>query len=399
MLNDKTVILGISGGIAAYKMANLASALVKLNADVHVIMTKNATEFITPLTFETLTKNKCLIDTFDREFEFDVKHISIAKKADLIMLAPATANIIAKLANGIADDMLSTTVLASKAVKLVSPSMNTNMLENPVTRDNIEKLKHYGFKIIEPKSGLLACNDIGKGKSPNPDELLSYIIHELAREKDMAGLNVIVTAGACAESLDPVRFISNHSTGKMGFALAGECAMRGARVTLIKARTQAPPPPFTDVVEVRSAAEMFTEAAERFAGADIVFKAAAVTDYTPVAVAEQKIKKAGERMAIELTKTKDILKYLGEHKTEKQVLCGFSMETENMLENSRAKLSKKNLDMIVANNLKTEGAGFACDTNVATIITAKSEEALPLMSKGELAKRVVDKALAIHTDG
>ncbi len=396
MLKGKTVILGISGGIAAYKIANLCSQLVKLEADVHVIMTKNATEFITPLTFETLTGNKCLTDTFDRNFEFDVKHISIAKKADLIMLAPATANLIAKLANGIADDMLTTTVLASKAKKLLAPSMNTNMYENPITQDNIAKLKNYGFSIIEPDTGMLACKDIGKGKLPDPELLAEHIIYEIAKPKDMLGLNVIVTAGACAESIDPVRFISNHSTGKMGFALARECSLRGANVTIVAAHVQVPPPPFCEFVAARSANEMFDELAERFAGADMLFMTAAVTDYTPAKRAEEKIKKSDSELMLKLTKTHDIIKYLGERKSDKQLLCGFSMETENMLENSRAKLINKNLDMIVANNLKTAGAGFACDTNIVTVITQTDTIELPLMSKCEVSKNIVDTALSIY---
>lgn len=396
MLKGKTIVLGISGGIAAYKIANLCSALVKLNAEVHVVMTKNATEFITPLTFETLTGHKCLIDTFDRNFEFDVKHISIAKKADLIMLAPATANLIAKLANGIADDMLTTTVLASKAKKLVAPSMNTNMYENPITQDNLDKLKNYGFSIIEPDSGLLACKDVGKGKLPAPEVLLDYILHEIAVPKDMLGLNVLVTAGACAESIDPVRFISNHSTGKMGFALARECSLRGARVTIVAARTQVPPPRFCEIVAARSASDMLDALAERFAGSDLLFKTAAVTDYTPANYSDEKIKKSDDEFLIKLTKTQDILKYLGAQKTSTQVLCGFSMETENMLENSRKKLLNKNLDMIVANNLKTVGAGFACDTNVVTIITHDEVKELPLMSKADVSKSIVDTALSLY---
>ena len=396
MLKGKTIIVGISGGIAAYKIANLCSLLVKQNADIHVIMTKNATQFIAPLTFETLTGNKCIIDTFDRNFEFDVKHISIAKSADLIMLAPATANLIAKLSNGIADDMLTTTVLASKAKKLVAPSMNTNMYENPITQDNISKLKHYGFSIIEPDTGLLACKDVGKGKLPEPEVLCDYILHEIAKPKDMQGLKVIVTAGACAESLDPVRFISNHSTGKMGFAIARECALRGAHVTLVAARTQAPPPRFCEIVAVRSASEMFDELAERFTGCDLLFKTAAVTDYTPANYCDEKIKKSDDEFVIKLKKTQDIIKYLGAQKMPNQVICGFSMETENMLENSRKKLVNKNLDMIVANNLKTEGAGFACDTNVVTIITKDEMKELPLMSKASVSKDIVDTALSIY---
>lgn len=396
MLKGKTVVVGISGGIAAYKMASLCSMLIKLNADVHVIMTENAQKFITPLTFETLTQNKCLVDTFDRSFKFDVEHISIAKKADLILLAPATANLIAKLACGICDDMLTTTVLASKAVKLIAPSMNTNMYENPVTQDNISKLKGYGFKVIEPATGLLACKDTGKGKLPEPEVLRDHILVEIAGAKDMEGMHVIVTAGACAECIDPVRFISNHSTGKMGFALAGECRLRGARVTLICARTQATPPPFVEMVEARSAGAMFEALDERFADCDMLFKAAAVTDYTPAIVSEEKIKKAGDELTIRLQRTTDILKTLGGRKTARQLICGFSMETENMIENSKNKLESKNMDMIVANNLKTCGAGFACDTNVATIITTSGSLELPLMSKSELARKIVDQALAIY---
>ncbi|MGP1570166.1 MAG: bifunctional phosphopantothenoylcysteine decarboxylase/phosphopantothenate--cysteine ligase CoaBC [Eubacteriales bacterium] len=396
MLKGKTILLGISGGIAAYKIANLCSSLVKQNADVHVIMTKNATEFITPLTFETLTGNKCIIDTFDRNFEFDVKHISIAKKANLILLAPATANLIAKLANGIADDMLTTTVLASKAKKLVAPSMNTNMYENPITVDNITKLKNYGFSIIEPDTGLLACKDIGKGKLPDVDVLFDYILQEIAKPKDMVGINVLITAGACAENIDPIRFISNHSTGKMGFAIARECALRGAHVTVVAARTQVPPPRFVDIVTACSASEMLEKLAERFADCDILFKTAAVTDYTPINYSNEKIKKSDAEFVIKLTKTTDILKHLAAIKTDKQVICGFSMETENMLENSRKKLENKNLDMIVANNLKTNGAGFACDTNVVTIITPDSVQDLPLMQKTEVAQNIIDTAISIY---
>lgn len=395
MLTGKTVVLGVTGGIAAYKIASLASALKKQHCDVHVIMTKNACEFITPLTFETLTGNKCLIDTFDRDFEFDVKHISIAKKADLIMVAPATANVMAKLAHGIADDMLTTTILASKAIKIIAPAMNTNMYQNPITQDNMKILKGYGFELIQPATGLLACNDVGEGKMPEPSVLFEYILKHLAYEKDMLGKKVIVTAGPTRESVDPVRFITNHSTGKMGYAIAKACMLRGADVTLVSGKTSIEPPMFVDVVDINSAQSMFEAVTSRFEDSDMVFKAAAVADYTPTVTYDNKVKKKDGDMSIELTRTQDILKHLGSIKKEGQVICGFSMETENMLENSTAKLEKKNVDMIVANNLKVEGAGFGTDTNIVTIITKAGHEELPIMSKFDTANAIIDRALKL----
>lgn len=395
MLKGKCVVLGVCGGIAAYKAASLASMLRKAECEVHVIMTKNACEFITPLTFETLTGNKCITDTFDRDFEFDVKHISLAKKADLIMIAPATANVIAKLASGIADDMLTTTVLASKAVKVVAPSMNTNMLNNPITQDNLKKLESYGFCVAAPASGRLACGDTGDGKLPEPEELYAHVERLIALPHDMAGKKAVVTAGPTQEPIDPVRYITNHSTGKMGYALAKMCMLRGADVTLISGKTSLQPPVCTRLVEIGSAEELFNAVSEISADADFVFKAAAVADYTPESVADNKIKKKDGDMSISLKRTPDTLKYLGEHRREGQILCGFSMETENMLENSRAKLEKKNIDMIVANNLKVAGAGFGTDTNVITIITKDSCDELPIMSKEEAANRIIDKAMAL----
>ena len=396
MLTGKTVVLGITGSIAAYKTAYLASALKKQHCDVHVIMTKNACEFITPLTFETLTGNKCLVDTFDRDFKFDVTHISIAKKADLIMIAPASANVIAKLANGIADDMLTTTVLASKATKLVSPAMNTNMYQSPITQDNLKKLVHYGFEIISPTTGLLACNDVGEGKMPEPEILFEYILKHLAMEKDLAGKKVIVTAGPTQEAIDPVRFITNHSTGKMGYALAKVCMLRGAQVALITGKTALAAPMFTEVIHVTSAKDMYEAVCERIDKADIVFKAAAVADYTPSITYDNKVKKKESDLSVPLKRTDDILKYLGTKKRPGQILCGFSMETENMLENSQAKLIKKNVDMIVANNLKVAGAGFGTDTNIVTLITKDGFRELPLMSKFNTANAIVDTALELY---
>lgn len=396
MLTGKTVVLGITGSIAAYKTAYLASALKKQHCDVHVIMTKNACEFITPLTFETLTGNKCLVDTFDRDFKFDVTHISIAKKADLIMIAPASANVIAKLANGIADDMLTTTVLASKATKLVSPAMNTNMYQSPITQDNLKKLVHYGFEIISPATGLLACNDVGEGKMPEPEILFEYILKHLAMEKDLAGKKVIVTAGPTQEAIDPVRFITNHSTGKMGYALAKVCMLRGAQVALITGKTALAAPMFTEVIHVTSAKDMYEAVCERIDKVDIVFKAAAVADYTPSITYDNKVKKKESDLSVPLKRTDDILKYLGTKKRPGQILCGFSMETENMLENSQAKLIKKNVDMIVANNLKVAGAGFGTDTNIVTLITKDGFRELPLMSKFNTANAIVDTALELY---
>ncbi len=391
MLQGKTVILGITGSIAAYKTAYLASALKKQHCDVHVIMTKNACEFITPLTFETLTGNKCLIDTFERVSTFDVEHISLAKKADLIMVAPASANIIAKMAHGIADDMLTTTILASKAKKIVSPAMNTNMLENPITQENIAKLKSLGIEIIEPATGLLACADIGKGKMPEPEILFEYILRDLAFEKDLKGKKVLVTAGATEESMDPVRFITNHSTGKMGLSIAKVAMLRGADVTVVLGKASCTKPLFVKYINVTSSDDMFQAVLEEFKDADMVFKAAAVADYTPAIKYDTKVKKKDGDMSIPLKRTEDILKHLGSIKNNKQILCGFSMETENMLENSRAKLEKKNVDMIVANNLKEDGAGFGTDTNIVTIITKNGHKKLPLMSKFDAAKAIIDE--------
>ena len=393
MLKGKTVVLGVSGSIAAYKIADLASKLSKLHCDVHVIMTKNATNFINPITFETLTNNKCLVDTFDRNFQYSVEHVSLAKKADVVLVAPATANVIAKMAHGLADDMLTTTVLACTCPKIVSPAMNTQMLHNPITRDNLDILKHYGFEIIEPATGMLACKDIGEGKLPDTDVLLDYILKTIAFEKDMEGLNVLVTAGPTQESLDPVRYITNHSSGKMGYAIARNAMLRGAKVTLVSGETSITKPRFVDVVDVKSAADMFEAVTSRAAEQDIIIKAAAVADYTPATFSDDKIKKSDGDMSIPLDRTQDILKYLGEHKRPNQFLCGFSMETKDMLENSRRKLVHKNLDMIVANNLKVAGAGFGVDTNVITMITPGKEIALEMMSKDEAAEQILDEVL------
>ena len=389
MLKNKTVVLGVTGSIAAYKTASLASALVKQHCDVHVIMTKNACEIITPLTFERLTGNKCMVETFDKITALEVEHIAIAQKADLFMIAPATANILGKAANGIADDMLSTTLMATKAPVYFAPAMNTNMYLNPVTQDNMKKLEGYGCHIIEAASGRLACGDVGIGKMPEPEVLLQYILKELAFEKDLAGKKIIVTAGATCEDIDPVRYITNRSTGKMGIAIARAAMLRGADVTLVKAKTDVEPPMFVDTVDVRSAEDMFNAVTSRFEDCDIVIKAAAVADYTPANVADEKIKKSEGDLSIPLGRTKDILKYLGEHKTH-QYICGFSMETENMLENSRKKLGKKNADMIAANSLRTAGAGFGTDTNVLTLITRDKEVELPIMSKDEAAHKILD---------
>lgn len=395
MFENKSIIIGVSGGIAAYKTAYLVSALSKTEADVNVIMTENACEFISPLVFETLTENKCYVDTFDRNFKFDVEHISLAKKADIFMIAPATANVIAKIANGIADDMLTTTFLASKCKKIVSPAMNTAMFENQITQDNIAKLKKYGIGVVEPQNGLLACGDTGAGKMPEPDFLFDVIEREIAREKDMLGKKVLVTAGATMESLDPVRFLTNHSSGKMGFAIAKEAMLRGAEVTVVKANTTAKIPNFVKIVEVSSAKDMFDAVTALSDQQDIIVKAAAVADYTPECYVDSKIKKKDGDLSIPLKRTKDILKYLGENKREGQFLCGFSMETENMLENSKAKLSKKNADMIVANNLKDAGSGFKTDTNAVTLITRDGHRSLELKSKAEVAKEIFDEILGL----
>ena len=385
MLKGKTILLGVSSSIAAYKAASLASMLVKQHADVHVLMTENATKFVSPMVFETLTGNKAPVDTFDRCFQFDVEHVSLAKKADVVMVAPATANVIAKLAHGIADDMLTTTVLACDCPKLISPAMNTRMYENPVTQDNLALLKRYGWQIVEPASGYLACGDTGKGKLPEPEVLLDWLLQTCACEKDMRGLRVLVTAGPTREALDPVRYLSNRSSGKMGYAIAKAAARRGAQVTLVTGPTALEKPRFMDVVDIVSAEDMFQEVTSRAAEQDIIIKAAAVADYTPAQVADDKLKKKDGDMSIPLVRTKDILAYLGQHRQPGQFLCGFSMETRDMLENSRKKLFKKNLDMIAANNVKEAGAGFAVDTNLLTLITREEELALPLMSKDEAA--------------
>lgn len=395
MLKGKTVVLGVTGSIAAYKIANLASALVKLHADVNVIMTKNATNFITPITFETLTGNKCLIDTFDRNFQFNVEHVALAKRADIFMVAPASANVIGKIAHGIADDMLTTTIMASKCPKLISPAMNTNMFENPILQDNLKILEKYGYEIINPASGYLACGDTGAGKMPEPETLLKYILRTIAREKDMAGKKVLITAGPTQEKIDPVRYITNHSTGKMGYALAENAMRRGAEVTLVTGPTAIEPPMFVNVVPVISAEDMAGEVIARAPEQDIIIKAAAVADYRPVNPSDEKIKKKDDdESVITLERTQDILKYLGGHKRAGQFICGFSMETENMLENSRAKLTKKNVDMIVANNLKVKGAGFGTDTNVVTIITTDGCKELDIMSKVEVANAILDEIMS-----
>lgn len=394
MLKEKTILLGVTGGIAAYKSASLASRLVKAGAEVRVIMTEHATNFINPITFETLTGHKCITDTFDRNFEFQVEHVSLAKKADVIMVAPATANVIAKLAHGLADDMLTTTILASHAPKLVAPAMNTGMYENPVTQDNLALLKKYGMKVIEPAAGHLACGDEGKGKMPEPEILYEHILRSCACKQDMKGLKVLVTAGPTQEAVDPVRFLTNHSSGRMGYSIAKACMLRGADVTLVTGRTALTPPLFVDVVPVVSAKDMYDAVISRSDEMDIIIKAAAVADYRPVHVAEEKVKKSDGSFSLELERTDDILKYLGEHKKSGQFLCGFSMETENMLENSRKKLEKKHLDMIAANNLKVPGAGFETTTNIITIITPDSVKELELMSKDDAAFRLLDEILS-----
>ena len=390
MLKGKTVVLGVTGSIAAYKIANLASALVKLHADVHVIMTQNATNFINPITFETLTSNKCLVDTFDRNFQFNVEHVSLAKKADIFMVAPASANVIGKIANGIADDMLTTTIMACKCPKLISPAMNTNMIENPIVQDNLRKLESYGYEIINPASGYLACGDTGAGKMPEPETLLSYILREIALEKDLRGVKVLVTAGPTQEKLDPVRFITNHSTGKMGYAIAENCMRRGADVTLVSGPVSIAPPSFVKVVNVKSAAEMAEAVKACSKEQQIIIKTAAVADYRPAQIADEKIKKKEGDSTLELERTEDILAYLGANKRNGQFICGFSMETENMLENSRAKLERKNVDMIVANNLKVAGAGFGVDTNIVTFITKDECVENEIMSKADVAGAIVD---------
>lgn len=393
MLKGKTVVLAVSGSIAAYKIASLASALKKLHANVQVLMTKNAVNFINPITFESLTGNKCLVDTFDRNFQYSVEHVALAKQADVVLVAPASANVIGKIAHGIADDMLTTTVMACKCKKIIAPAMNTNMFDNPILQDNLKILEHYGYEVISPAVGYLACGDTGAGKMPEPELLLQYILREIAYEKDMKGKRVLVTAGPTQESIDPVRFITNHSTGKMGYAIAKMCMLRGAEVTLVSGPTSVAKPEFVHVVDVVTAKEMYEEVTKRAKDQDIIIKAAAVADYRPKSVSSEKMKKKDDDLAISMERTDDILKFLGEHKKEHQFLCGFSMETENMLENSRKKLEKKHLDMIVANNLKVEGAGFAEDTNVVTIITGQEEVSLGKMTKEETALRILDEIL------
>lgn len=393
MFQGKTVVLAVSGSIAAYKIANLASMLSKLHADIHVLMTKNATQFINPITFETLTGNKCLIDTFDRNFQYSVEHVALAKRADVVLAAPASANVIGKIANGIADDMLTTTIMACPCPKIISPAMNTNMYENSIVQENLEKLKRHGYTVIEPEVGLLACKDVGAGKLPAEDVLLDYIRREIHFPKDLVGKKVLVTAGPTVEAIDPVRYISNHSSGKMGYAIAKTAMERGADVTLISGPVNLPAPLFVKMVPVQSAEDMFQAVAAVSDGQDIIIKAAAVADYTPETVAEEKIKKTDGSSSIALKRTRDILQYLGEHKRPSQILCGFSMETENLIENSKKKLLKKNLDMIAANSLKVTGAGFGVDTNVITLIKRDGIRELPLMSKEEAAAAILDEIM------
>lgn len=398
MLKGKTVLLGVTGGIAAYKAAALASALVKQHAAVEVVMTRHATEFITPLTFEQLTGRKAMVDTFDRNFVHQVEHISLAQRTDLVIIAPATANICAKLAHGLADDMLTTTVLACRCPKLIAPAMNTNMYENPVTQDNLDTLRRYGWEVISPASGRLACGAVGPGKLPEPDELLQHVLYHLAMPHDLKGKQVLVTAGPTQESLDPVRYLTNHSTGKMGYALARMAMLRGADVTLVSGPVSIAPPPFVRVVPAVSAQDMFTAVTANATKSDYIFMAAAVADYTPVQYADDKIKKHDGCLQIPLKRTQDILGYLGEHRRDDQVICGFSMETRDMLENSRAKLQKKRVDMICANNLKVPGAGFGVDTNVITIITQAGITELPLLSKDEAANAILDQAVKLFKE-
>ena len=393
MLKGKCVVLAVTGSIAAYKIASLASMLKKLHADVQVLMTKNAENFINPITFETLTGNKCLVDTFDRNFQYNVEHVALAKKADVVLIAPASANCIGKLAHGIADDMLTTTIMACKCKKILAPAMNTNMFENPIVQDNLKVLEHYGYEIVESAYGYLACGDTGQGKMPEPELLLQHILRECAYEKDLKGKKILVTAGPTQEPIDPVRYITNHSTGKMGYAIAKVCMQRGAEVTLVSGPVNIPAPPFVLVVPVITAEDMFCEVTKRASEQDIIIKAAAVADYCPKYVSAEKVKKKDGELSLEMKHSQDILAYLGEHKKQEQFLCGFSMETENMLENSRKKLEKKNLDMIVANNLKVEGAGFAGDTNVVTMITENEEISLGKMSKEETAIEILNQIL------
>lgn len=391
MLTGKTVVLGVTGSIAAYKMANVASMLVKMHCDVHVIMTQNATNFINPITFETLTNNKCLVDTFDRNFQFHVAHVSLAQKADLFMVAPASANIIAKMAYGLADDMLSTTILAAECPKIVVPAMNTHMYENPIVQDNLRKLEQFGMEIVEPDSGMLACRDTGKGKLPKEEVLVEHILHTIAKEKDLIGKKILITAGPTREAIDPVRFITNHSTGKMGYAIARQAMLRGADVTLVSGPVSIAPPPFVKVIHTESAQDMFDAVTSLSEEQDIIIKSAAIADYRPQTVSSEKMKKKDGELSISLERTQDILKYLGEHKKPHQILCGFSMETQNMIENSQKKLESKHADMIVANNLKDSGAGFGTDTNKVTFITQTGCEEMPLMSKNEVADALLDR--------
>ncbi len=391
MLTGKTVVLGVTGSIAAYKMANVASMLIKMHCDVHVIMTQNATNFINPITFETLTNNKCLVDTFDRNFQFHVAHVSLAQKADLFMVAPASANIIAKMAYGLADDMLSTTILAAECPKIVVPAMNTHMYENPIVQDNLRKLEQFGMEIVEPDSGMLACRDTGKGKLPKEEVLVEHILHTIAKEKDLTGKKILITAGPTREAIDPVRFITNHSTGKMGYAIARQAMLRGADVTLVSGPVSIAPPPFVKVIHTESAQDMFDAVTSLSDEQDIIIKSAAIADYRPETVSSEKMKKKDGELSISLERTQDILKYLGEHKKPNQVLCGFSMETQNMIENSQKKLASKHADMIVANNLKESGAGFGTDTNKVTFITQTGCEEMPLMSKNEVADALLDR--------
>lgn len=393
MLKGKTVLLGVTGGIAAYKAAALASALVKQHCAVEVVMTEHATKFVTPLTFEQLTGRRTMVDTFDRNFSHQVEHISLAQRTDLVLVAPATANVCAKLAHGLADDMLTTTILACKCPKLIAPAMNTNMYENPVTQDNLDILRRYGWEVIEPASGRLACGAVGAGKMPEPEDLLQHVLRHLAMPQDMAGMKVLVTAGPTQEALDPVRYLTNHSTGKMGYAIARMAMLRGAQVTLVSGPTSIAPPPFVEVVPVVSAQDMFEAVSQRAEASDIIVKAAAVADYTPVGYSDDKVKKKDGDLSIPLKRTTDILQYLGQHRRPGQVICGFSMETRDMLENSRSKLEKKNVDMICANNLKVAGAGFGVDTNVITLITKQGVEDLPLLSKEEAASRILSSLL------
>ena len=395
MLKGKTVLLGVTGGIAAYKAAALASALVKLHATVEVVMSKNATEFITPLTFEELTGHRVMVDTFDRNFQHQVEHISLAERTDLMIISPATANVCAKLAHGLADDMLTTTALACRCPKLIAPAMNTNMYENPITQDNLSLLRNYGWEVIEPACGRLACGAVGKGKLPDPEDLLQFILRAIAMPKDLNGKRVLVTAGPTREALDPVRFVTNHSSGKMGYAIAKMAMLRGADVTLISGPTSITVPPFVKVIKISSAQEMFDAVAAEAPTANYIFKAAAVADYTPAEVSEEKLKKKDGDLSIPMKRTQDILKYLGENRRENQIICGFSMETQNMIENSREKLIKKGVDMICANNLKQTGAGFGVDTNVITLITADETMELPLLSKEAAANAILDKAISL----